>query len=345
MNKLYVFLTCFLITITLTIVILIKLIPYLKSKKIGQKILEIGPRWHKNKEGTPTMGGLSFIIASVLALVITIITFYKHFVIKDLVLLINIFCFAILNALIGLIDDIAKMRKAKNEGLTPKMKFLYQSIVAILFLSSLNFTYGINTSLYISFFNVNIELGILYYALAYLLLCGVVNSVNLTDGLDGLASSVSLTVGLFIAFVSFTATDSLTATVIGAVLLGSTIGFLTFNLYPARIFMGDTGSLFLGGIVVAFSFVINNPLLVLIYGFVFIIEALSDILQVGYFKLSHGKRIFKMAPLHHHFEKSGLSEIKIVVLFTLVNAFFCVIAYLGLGNLWKLNYIIKMQKK
>ena len=146
--------------------------------------------------------------------------------------------------------------------------------------------------------------------MAYFLLCGIVNSVNLTDGLDGLASSVTLTVGLFITFVAFTKFDSLIATILGAILIGSTIGFLTFNLYPAKIFMGDTGSLFLGAIVVSISFLLNSPLLVLIYGFIFVIEALSDIVQVGYFKLSNGKRIFKMAPLHHHFENKQLNKIK-----------------------------------
>lgn len=333
MSKLYIFLTCFIITLILTIVILIKLIPFLKSKKVGQKILEIGPRWHKIKEGTPTMGGISFIIASFVAIVVCVIVFYDYFDIKELILLINIFSYAILNALIGLIDDIAKMKKSKNEGLTPKIKFLFQSIVAILFLISLSTTYSINTTLYIPFFDITMELGLFYYVIAYLLLCGIVNSVNLTDGLDGLAAAITLTVGLFISFISFTVFDSLSATLLGATLLGASIGFLAFNLYPARIFMGDTGSLFFGAIVVSVSFVLNNPLLVLIYGFIFVIEALSDILQVGYFKLSHGKRIFKMAPLHHHFEKSGFSEMQIVAIFTLVNMVFCIFAYFGLGNL------------
>ena len=330
MNKLYVFLTGFLITIALTIAILIKLIPYLKSKKIGQKILEIGPRWHKGKEGTPTMGGISFIVASFFAVVACSVIFYNQFKERELVLLVNVFSYAILNALIGLIDDVAKMKKAKNEGLTAKTKFLFQSVVAVLFLISLNFTYGMNTSLYIPFANVTLELGVIYYILAYFILCGIVNSVNLTDGLDGLASSVSLTVGLFITFVAFTVYESIVVTMIGSILVGATIGFLVFNLYPAKIFMGDTGSLFLGAIVVAFSFVINNPLLVLVYGFVFVLESLSDILQVGYYKLSRGKRIFKMAPLHHHFEKSGFSEMSIVALFMVVSIGFCIFAYFGL---------------
>ena len=333
MIKLRVFFTCFFVTLILTITILIKLIPYLKSKKIGQKILEIGPRWHKNKEGTPTMGGISFILASVLAVIISVVLFNKQFDKREIVLLINIYTFAILNALIGLIDDIAKMKKMKNQGLTPKMKFLLQSIVAILFLVSLSTTCDMNTSIFVPFFNVKLNIGVFYYVISYLILCGIVNSVNLTDGLDGLASSVTLTVGAFVSLVAFFKINSLLLALFGAILLGSTIGFLVFNLYPAKIFMGDTGSLFLGAIVVAISFAINNPLLVLVYGFVFVVEALSDILQVGYYKLSGGKRIFKMAPLHHHFEKSGLSEMKIVSIFTLVNTLFCFLAYLGLGNI------------
>lgn len=161
----------------------------------------------------------------------------------------------------------------------------------------------------------------------------MVNSVNLTDGIDGLASSVALTVGLFLFYLVFVRIESIPLTVISAILIGSTIGFLFFNIHPAKAFMGDTGSLFLGAVIASSAFVLNSPLLVLVYGFVFVIEALSDILQVAYFKLSHGKRIFKMAPLHHHFEKSGFSEMKIVGIFSLVNAIFCILAYLGLGNL------------
>ena len=333
MNNLYVFLVGFLISISVTILLLVKLIPILKSKKIGQKILEIGPRWHKSKEGTPTMGGISFIVGSVTAVLISVIVFKKHFEFKEIVILLNILTYGILNALIGLIDDIAKMKKAKNEGLTPKMKFLFQSIAAVLFLISLNATVGLNTVLYIPYFNFNVQLGYFYYVLAYLLLCGVVNSVNLTDGLDGLAASVTLTVGFFISFVSFVVLESGFCALVGSILLGASIGFLCFNLYPAKIFMGDTGSLFLGAIIVSFSFFINNPLLVLVYGFVFVLEAVSDILQVSYYKLSGGKRIFKMAPLHHHLEKCGLSEMKIVGIFASVNALFCVLAYFGIGNI------------
>ena len=333
MINLYVFLICTLITITFTVLILVKLIPYLRSLKIGQKILDIGPNWHKTKEGTPTMCGVAFVIAGFIGIISVIAIFYKEFSLNDKLLIINVYTYAILNGLIGIIDDIAKIKKSKNEGLTPKAKFFLQSIVAILFLISLKLTVGIDTGIYMPFFNVTLEIGSMYYVLCYFILCGVVNSVNLTDGIDGLASSIALTSGFFLFIVSFTKSESIALTVISSLIIGATAGFLFFNSHPAKAFMGDTGSLFLGGLVVSSSFVLNNPLLVLVYGFVFIIEAASDILQVGYYKLSKGKRIFKMAPLHHHFEKSGFSEKKIVLLFSLTNVIFCILAYFGLGNL------------
>lgn len=332
MDKLLIFLSCLITTIVITVAILIKLIPYLRSIKIGQKILDIGPKWHKNKEGTPTMCGISFVIASLLSVILLISIFNSKLSLNDKLVIINVITFSILNGMIGIIDDVAKIRKSKNEGLTPKAKFLLQSIVAALFLISLKFTVGIDTNIFIPFFQANINLGFFYYILCYLIICGVVNSVNLTDGIDGLASSIALTVGLFLFFISFTKVENIPLTVISSLIIGSSLGFLFFNLHPAKAFMGDTGSLFLGGLVVSSSFVLNNPLLVLIYGFVFIVEALSDILQVSYFKITKGKRIFKMAPLHHHFEKSGFSEIKIVMIFSITNILFCILSYFGLGN-------------
>lgn len=333
MINLYIFLVCFFVTISSTVLILLKLIPYLKSVKIGQKILDIGPNWHKSKEGTPTMCGISFVVAGIFGVLAVFIAFYEKIQTREIILILNIYVYGILNALIGVIDDIAKIKKAKNEGLTPKVKFLFQSFAAVLFLISLKYTVGISTTLYIPYFNYNLELGFFYYLISYFVLCGIVNSVNLTDGIDGLASSVSLTVGLFLFFVSFTKLESIPLLVISAVIIGGTIGFLFFNLHPAKAFMGDTGSLFIGAIIASSAFVLNSPLLVLVYGFVFVIEAFSDILQVIYFKISHGKRIFKMAPLHHHFEKSGYSEMKIVMLFSFANAVFCILAYFGLENL------------
>ena len=332
-----IFIICFLITLVVTVLILKRLIPFLKSIKAGQKILDIGPKWHKPKEGTPTMCGVSFVVSGIIAISTVLLIYINKLQLNDIMLILNIFVFAILNALIGVIDDLAKLRKSKNEGLSAKAKLLFQSIVTILFLASLKFTVGINTILYIPYFNINIELGFFYYVISFLILCGMVNSVNLTDGIDGLASSVTLTVGLFLFFVAFTKTESIPLTLISSLLIGSTIGFLFFNLHPAKCFMGDTGSLFLGAIVGASAFILDNPLLVLIYGCVFFLESISDIMQVIYFKITKGKRLFKMAPLHHHFEKCGFSEMKIVGVFSIVNIIFCIIAYFGLGRIWKAN--------
>lgn len=328
-----IFLLVLLVTFLITFISLRRLIPFLASKKMGQKILDIGPRWHKGKEGTPTMGGLSFILAILIAFVVFIIITIKDLNQRYLACAINIILYAILNAMIGIIDDFAKIRNARNEGLTPKGKLIFQSIASILFLISLNYTVGIDTSLYIPYFDVYIEIGFFYYILAFLLLCGVVNSVNLTDGLDGLASSIILTIGIFLSIVSLVITREPIIAFFAGSIIGAMIGFLVYNFYPARVFMGDTGSLFLGALVVAISFLLNNILLVLVYGFVFICEATSVILQVVYFKITKGKRLFKMAPLHHHFEKSGLGEVKITIAFAIINMIFCILACLGMGNL------------
>lgn len=319
----------FLLTLVNTIVILRFLIPLLRSQNVGQKILEIGPRWHKGKEGTPTMGGIAFIIASTLSFFLFLILSFNRIETKYFLASINIFVYALLNAMIGIIDDFAKLKKKKNEGLRPFTKFLFQAVAAILFLISLKLSVGINTSIVLPFIGFSLELGFFYYIIAFLLLCGVVNSVNLTDGIDGLASSVSFTVGVFFSVLAISLYNDIVIGFFGAIIIGSTLGFLVYNFYPAKIFMGDTGSLFLGGLIVSASFLIENPLLVLIYGFVFILEAISVILQVLFFKVTKGKRLFKMAPIHHHLEKSGLSEVKIVFLLTFINAIFCVIAFLG----------------
>jgi phospho-N-acetylmuramoyl-pentapeptide-transferase len=327
------FLIIFFVTFLVTVLLLRALIPILKSKKMGQKILEIGPRWHKNKEGTPTMGGISFVCASIIAYIVFWAIFHKNIEMKYFLCSLNVILYAILNAMVGIIDDFAKIRKSKNEGLTPLAKYTFQSIIAVLFLVSMRYTVGISTELFIPFFNIYVNLGFFYYILAYIALCGVVNSVNLTDGIDGLASSVTLSVGVFFMIVNFMIIRDSNLAFFSAILVASTLGFLVYNFYPAKIFMGDTGSLFLGALVVSMAFLIDNILLVLVYGFIFVIEAISDILQVIYFKATKGKRLFKMAPIHHHFEKSGFSEVQIVVAFTIVNAIFCFLAYFGLGNI------------
>lgn len=319
-----------LLVMGITVMSLRVLIPVLASRKMGQKILEIGPRWHKIKEGTPTMGGLSFIFAIIIAFIVFIGMSYEKIEIERMVGALNVLVFAVLNAMIGIIDDFAKLRRARNEGLTPKTKFLLQSIASVLFLISMRFTVGIDTLLHIPFFNVSIDIGFFYYIIAFLALCGIVNSVNLTDGIDGLASGVVLSVGVFFCIASILIFKDFTISFFGSALVGASLGFLIYNFYPARVFMGDTGSLFLGALVIGVAFLFDNVLLVLLYGFVFLCEALSDILQVVYFKLTKGKRLFKMAPLHHHFEKIGFSEVQITLMFTAVNALFCTLAYLGI---------------
>ena len=295
---------------------------------MGQKILDIGPFWHKKKEGTPTMGGVAFVVASCVAFFVFIFAFSSDVEKRELYLIINIFVYAILNSMVGMIDDLAKIKKQENKGLSAKGKLILQGTFAILFLASLHITVGISTTVKIPLINTEIDIGIAYYIVAFFLLCGVVNAVNLTDGLDGLASTCVLTSGAFLTFVSFTAIKDASLTFFGAIMLGATLSFLIFNLHPAKIFMGDTGSLYFGALVVGSSFAFDNPLIVLLYGFIFILEAVSVILQVIYFKLTKGKRLFKMAPLHHHLEKCGYGEIKIVSIFGIINVVFCVIAFI-----------------
>ena len=328
----------FLLTLALTcigtVLISRRLIPYLKSKKMGQKILEIGPRWHKSKEGTPTMGGLSFIAASLICAAVLCVIALVEGRITDFLPFFIVYSYGLTNGLIGVIDDRAKLRRKQNEGLTAPQKYLLQLVAAALFMIAMHYAGMINKTLQIPFTGVSLELGIGYYIIALLLLTGIVNAVNLTDGIDGLASSVTLVVGMFFAAAAYFSVvigePSLSLALISAVLIGSTVGFLVYNFYPARVFMGDTGSLFLGGLVVGGAFLTGSPLLVVLCGIVYICEAASVILQVGYFKLTHGKRLFLMAPIHHHFEKRGWSEIKIVCVFSIVTAVFCVLAWFGL---------------
>ena len=320
-------------TFLITVLTLKWLIPVLKSHKMGQKILEIGPRWHKNKEGTPTMGGLAFIFAALLLAIVGFVLIGLRDGVKAIVPGSITVAYALLNGLIGVIDDKAKLRHKKNEGLTPKQKYLLQLIAAGAYLAAMTLTDSISTALYIPYFDVTLELGIAYYLIALLLLTGMVNSVNFTDGIDGLAASVTAVVGVFLALAAFLGKGGAFASsvsLISALLIGGTLGFLVYNFYPARVFMGDTGSLFLGALVVGTAFLMDNPLIILVLGFAYLMETASVILQVSYFKLTHGKRIFKMAPIHHHFEQCGFTEIGVVVLFVTVTAVGGMAAWLGL---------------
>jgi len=330
MNKTTAFICSLIFAFILTLLILKKLIVVLKKKKYGQTILSDGPIWHKEKEGTPTMGGLSFILTFVVGILVSVFFFYNDVPTKNTLLLLNILLFCVLNALIGLIDDIAKIKKSENKGLSASSKYLLQSVAVIIFLIMLHFFVGIETSINIPFTKIQIELGVFYYILNYFILCGVVNSVNLTDGLDGLASSVMLTVGVFVFIVSFFVFDNPYMNTLAGIIIGSMGAFLIYNYHSAKIFMGDTGSLFLGALVASIGFLVNNTLLVLLFGLVFICEAVSVILQVLFFKISKGKRLFLMAPLHHHFEKKGWNEEKIVTVFSAVNLIACLFAALGI---------------
>ena len=332
MNYKILFAASLILTFLLTVLISRKLIPALKSRKMGQKILDIGPRWHKSKEGTPTMGGLAFIIA-IMAVGIACAV---YLFITDGIELALPFVFTLLlglaGGLIGCIDDRAKLRNQRNDGLTPPQKFFLQLVAAALYLIGMATLCDMGTELYIPYVGVTIELGIFYYIVSLVLICGMMNSVNLTDGIDGLASSVTLAVGVFFTVCGFIngACEADGALVsLGALLIGGCAGFLVYNLNPARVFMGDTGSLFLGGLVVGGAFMMGNPLIILVCGLVYITETASVMLQVTYFKLTHGKRLFKMSPIHHHFEKCGWSENKVVIVFTAATVIFSVVAFFG----------------
>ncbi len=322
-------------TFILTVAISRIVIPILKSHKMGQKILDIGPRWHKSKEGTPTMGGIAFIFAMtiVIAADIAILAFSTVKVPTALTLT---FVYALFCAFIGCIDDTAKLLKKQNEGLSPMQKLTLQIVISTVYVAALVYFGCIDDTLYIPYVGISIEhCGILYYAFLVFISVGVMNSVNLADGIDGLAATETLVVSVFFILAGMlkyagNAEFSGEITALGAVTAGGMLGFLVYNFHPARVFMGDTGSLFLGGIVMGGALMLKNPLIVIVYGLVYIIESVSDIIQVVYFKLTHGKRFFRMAPIHHHFEKCGWSEIKIVVVFSIMTALFCAAAYYGL---------------
>ncbi len=303
------------------------LIPVLVQLKAGQSIKEIGPTWHMNKQGTPTMGGLMFIIGIGVAI---IIAGWKGMMEGNFSHL-YVYVFSLVFGIIGYIDDYQKVKYHHNTGLTALQKFLLQLAAAVAFLCLMRYEGMLSPNLYIPFFNTHVVLNwVVYLILAAFIIVGTVNAVNITDGVDGLSSSVTLPVAIFFAVIGWRwGTEYLQLGVFAAALLGGLLGFLIYNHYPAKVFMGDTGSLFLGGAVAALAFAYDMPLILILVGIVYICETMSDIIQVGYFKLTHGKRIFKMAPLHHHFEMCGWKETKVVGVFAAVSLIFCALAYLG----------------
>jgi len=304
------------------------LIPLLRRWKAGQSIREDGPTWHMAKQGTPTMGGLMFIVGTAISI---LLMGWPRMAAGDLTH-IYVFLFALVFGVIGFLDDYEKVKRHQNLGLTAIQKFLLQLAAAILFLMLMRWEGLLSPHLYVPFLDASIALSWpLYMVFAAFVIVGTVNAVNITDGLDGLSTSVSIPVALF--FVSAATWWGYTQLgIFAAALLGGLLAFLLFNAHPAKVFMGDTGSLFLGGAVAGMAFAFDMPLILLLVGVIYIVETLSDIIQVGYFKLSHGKRIFKMAPIHHHFEMCGWSEIKIVTVFTAVSTLFCALALFGVMN-------------
>lgn len=296
------------------------------QKKLGQKILEIGPRWHKNKEGTPTMGGVCFLVPILAVGTLALLLLQESTVAGEMAAGILTLLFALANSLIGLIDDLTKFKKKQNQGLTPRQKLVLQTSVATAYLAMLNLLCELSTSLRIPFTDTEIELGLLYYPLALVMLVGIVNCANLTDGLDGLATSVAAILSGFFALAA-TLLASETSLLFSGAVLGGTLAFLIFNYHPARVFMGDTGSLFLGAMLSGLSLLLGDVGIILIAGGLYLLEGISVILQVLYFKLTHGKRLFLMAPLHHHFERRGWSEVKVVSVFSILSFFFCLTAF------------------
>jgi len=304
-----------------TAIILKLLIPVLRKMRIGQYILSDGPVWHRKKEGTPTMGGIAFgaVIPVIFAISIAVTQgmgggFGALLASPALWVVL----YAVMCGLCGLADDICKMRRRENKGLTAPQKYITLLVATVLFLFAMNRFCGLDTALYIPFIGVTVELGFIYWIFAVILLTGTVNAVNLTDGVDGLCGSVTAAVLLFFFTLSLWV-ENIPLSVLSAVGFGGCMGFLVFNLHPAAVFMGDTGSLFLGALVSGIAFALGSPLVLFIIGLVYMLEALSVILQVAFFKAT-GKRIFRMAPFHHHFEKCGWSERRIVGIFTVLTA-------------------------
>ena len=299
------------------------LVPSLRRSKAGQMIREDGPVWHNKKQGTPTMGGIMFIIGIAVACPVA----GTWQLLEGDLTYIYVFALGLAFAAIGFIDDFMKIRKKRNLGLKARYKFLLQVAVAALFIFLMRLYGNLATILYIPFFDVAFHIPEpVYYVFAAFVAVGTVNSVNITDGADGLVSGVTIPVAAFFAVVSF-AWGFTTLGMFASAIIGGLAAFLIFNFYPAKVFMGDTGAQFLGGAVCAMAFACNMPLILIPLGIVYFIETLSDIIQVVYFKLSHGKRVFKMAPLHHHFEMCGWGERKLFVVFTAVSVAFAAISF------------------
>ena len=318
------------------------MIPWLRKLKFGQTILEDGPIWHKSKQGTPIMGGLMFIVSTIVTVIVVLLTDYfmggNLFAGESIVpnqlkvkLVAGVFL-ALGFGLVGFADDYIKVVKKRNLGLTITQKTVAQLAIIFSYLASLYFN-GL-TFMKIPFVG-SVDLKWFFWIFGLCVIYGAVNAVNFTDGIDGLCASVTSVTAIAFCIaalmVKFTGIS-----VLAAALAGGCLGYLIWNYYPSKVMMGDTGSMFLGGMVVALAYAIDCPLILVLFGIIYVIEAMSDVLQIGYFKATHGKRIFKMAPIHHHFEMCGWKERKIVTIFSLVNMLGCAVGlaiyYFGIAK-------------
>ena len=308
-----------LISFAISVILGPVVIPFLRRLKVGQTVRDEGPKGHLKKNGTPTMGGILILVSVVLTSIIYV---------KDYPKIIPIIFVTLGFGLIGFLDDYIKVVLKRSMGLRAWQKMALQIVVTGVFAYYITHYTDVSLSMKIPFMpEVYLDFGIFNIPILFFIVIGTVNGVNLTDGLDGLASSVTVLVATFFTVVAIgmhSGIEPVTCAVVGALL-----GFLLFNVYPASVFMGDTGSLALGGFVAAAAYMMQMPVFLAIVGFIYVIEVLSDILQVSYFKATGGKRIFKMAPIHHHFELCGWSETRVVAVFSIVTALLCLVALMG----------------
>jgi phospho-N-acetylmuramoyl-pentapeptide-transferase len=303
------------------------LIPELRKLKAGQEIRADGPTWHRSKAGTPTMGGIMFILG---AGVTVFVLGWRQMLAGSFVHL-YLYLFALAFGAIGFADDYRKVRQHQNEGLTAKQKFVLQLAAAVVFLCLMRYEGFLTNALYLPFVNKTLTVNwVVYLVFAAFVIVGCVNAVNLTDGVDGLATGVTFVVMVFFTAVGAAWSVGGQQALFPAALVGGLAAFFVYNHHPAKVFMGDTGSLFLGGAVAALGFAFDMPMILIPVGIIYIAETVSDIIQVAYFKATHGKRFFKMAPLHHHLELSGWSEAKLVAVFSAITLVCCVLAWVGI---------------
>ena len=316
------YIAIFLISTLVTFGIERRIIPLL-SQRAKQPIYEGGPKWHVKKSGTPTMGGVAFLISVSISLIVCAAVLLLGENTDAVISIIICQVYAALNACVGIIDDMKKLHRKQNKGLSAMGKLGLQFILAALFLLARGYLLGEGTEIHFAF--GDIDLGFFYYPIALVILLGIINCANLTDGIDGLASSVAFSTGVSLLYIS--AALNTEASAIASAIIGAAVGFLIFNLHPAKIFMGDTGSLYFGTLIACCGFILGNPILIIFIAGVYVLEGCSVILQVFWYK-TFGRRIFRMAPFHHHLEQCGFSENRICIIAMILTFLFSIPAYI-----------------